>query len=182
MRVAVVVTELATLIDFAGPWQAFVQLNRVKGRRPFHVYTVSTSRRPVTLSGGLIVVPEYTLKDAPSPDIVLVPALGMGQYPAIIQWIRQAHRRGKVIASVCTGAFQLAEAGILDGRSATTNHEALDYLRHGYPSIHVVGGFRFVKSSPTVYTAGGSPQESTSRSTWWVESSESPPPEPSRDV
>jgi len=153
--VAVVVTDLTTLIDFAGPWQAFVQLKRVKGRGPFHVYTVSTSRRPVRLSGGLIVVPEYTLRGAPSPDIVLVPALGIGKYRSIIKWIQQAHRRGKVIASVCAGAFQLAEAGILDGRSATTNHEALEILRRGCPAIHVVGGFRFVKSSPTVYTAGG---------------------------
>lgn len=154
-RVAVVVTELATLIDFSGPWQAFVQLNRVKGKRPFHVYTVSTSKKPVTLSGGLIVVPEFTLRNAPSPDIVLVPALGMGDYTEIHDWIREAHRRGKVIVSVCTGAFQLAAAGILDGLRATTNHEALGYLRKGYPRIQVVGGYRFVRSSPTIYTAGG---------------------------
>jgi transcriptional regulator GlxA family with amidase domain len=155
VRVAVVVTELATLIDFAGPWQAFVQLNRVNGTRPFEVYTISTSRKPVRLSGGLIVVPEYTLRTAPPPDLVLVPALGIGEYPAIVEWIRAAHRRGTVIVSVCTGAFQLAKAGILDGRTATTNHEALDMLRQGYPAIRVVGGFRFVKSAPNIYTAGG---------------------------
>jgi len=155
VRVAVVVTELATLIDFAGPWQAFVQLNRVHGKPPFQVFTVSTSRKPIRLSGGLIVVPEYTLKTAPSPDIVLVPALGSGDCSTIIHWIREIHRRGKVILSVCTGAFQFAEAGILDGKTATTNHEALGMLRQGYPAVHVVGGFRFVRSSPTVYTAGG---------------------------
>ncbi|HLM70756.1 MAG TPA: DJ-1/PfpI family protein, partial [Thermoplasmata archaeon] len=123
--------------------------------RPFEVYTVSTSRKPVTLSGGLIIVPEYTLTTAPNADIVLVPALGIGKYTAIVKWIQREHQRGKVIVSVCTGAFQLARAGILDGRTATTNHEALDMLREGYPAIRVVGGFRFVRSSPNIYTAGG---------------------------
>jgi transcriptional regulator GlxA family with amidase domain len=155
VKVAVIVTELGTLIDFAGPWQAFVQLDRVSGQRPFQVYTVSTSKKPVRLSGGLIVVPEYTLRTAPSPDFLLVPALGMGEYTAIIDWIRRAHGRGKVIVSVCTGAFQVAGSGILDGLTETTNHEALDMLRQGYPRIRVVGGRRSVKSSPSIYTAGG---------------------------
>lgn len=155
MKVAVIVTELATLIDFAGPWQAFVQLDRVNGKPPFQVYAESTSNEPVRLSGGLIVVPEYTLRTAPSPDLVLVPALGIDEYPGIIDWIRWAHGRGKVIVSICTGAFQVAESGILDGLTATTNHEALEMMRQGHPRIRVVGGRRFMKSSPHIHTAGG---------------------------
>jgi len=103
LRVAVVVTDDATLIDFAGSWQFLV--TTPEGKKPFQVYSVSTSRKPVALGGGLIVVPEFTLKEAPRPDIVLVPALGYGPYPEIVDYIRQAHRQGALIVSVCVGAF-----------------------------------------------------------------------------
>jgi transcriptional regulator GlxA family with amidase domain len=155
IRVAVVVNKSADLIDFAAPWEVFVQTAAVDGKTHFHLFTVATSLQPVRVSGGLVVVPEYILKKAPHPDIVLVPALGPGPNTEILDWIRRAHRRGAVIASVCAGAAELAEAGILDGLTATSHHFALDSLRRAYPGVHFVGGLRFVKGSPTVYTAGG---------------------------
>jgi transcriptional regulator GlxA family with amidase domain len=155
IRVAVLVNQSTDLIDFAAPWEVFAQTYFIDGKHHFRIYTVAASRKPLTLSGGLVVVPDYTLANAPSPDIVLVPALGRGGGPQIVEWIRRAHRRGTVIASVCLGAAELVEAGILDGLRATTHHLALDALRKAHPAVHFVGGVRFIKSSDTVYTAGG---------------------------
>jgi transcriptional regulator GlxA family with amidase domain len=155
IQVAAVVTKLATPIDFVGPWEVFAQTIALDRKEHFDVYGVSTSLEPLTLSGGLIVVPQYTLETAPPPDIILVPALGYGGGPVIGDWLRRAHQRGTVIVSVCDGARELAEAGILDGLSATTHHGSIDDLGRQYPKVEVVGGRRFVKGSPTVYTAGG---------------------------
>lgn len=150
-----VLTAGATLIDFAGPWQMFVTPRTRSGTPRFQVYAVSDSVAPVDLAGGLTVVPRHTLENAPSPDIVLVPALGAGPYPSIVGWIRAMHARGAVIVSVCTGAFQLAEAGILDGLSATTHHDYQAELEREYPSVRALAGLRYARSSPSIYTAGG---------------------------
>jgi transcriptional regulator GlxA family with amidase domain len=154
LNVAVVVANGATMIDFAGPWQVLSD-SRIDGRRHFRLYTVSPSLNPVSLSEGLQVVPQFTLKGSPKPDIVLVGALGRSSSQEIVEWIRDAHRRGTLIISVCTGAFQLAAAGVLDGRPATTHHDFVDRLRELYPAVQVKTGLRFVRSSPNVYTAGG---------------------------
>jgi transcriptional regulator GlxA family with amidase domain len=110
---------------------------------------------PSSSRGGLVTVPDYSLRDVPRPDIVLVPAQGHAGIPVILDWIKRAHRRGAVIASVCVGARELDEAGLLDGLAATSHHGPLDALRELRPAVHFVGGVRFVNGSPTIYTAGG---------------------------
>ena len=155
IRVAVLVAQFTDLIDLAGPWEVFAQTYADDGKPYFHLYSVASDRMPRTLWGGLVVVPEYALQDAPTPDIVLVPALGVEIEPRIVDWIREAHGGGSVIVSICVGARELAEAGILDGLTATTHHGALSALKANRPAVHVVGGRRFVRASSTIYTAGG---------------------------
>ena len=85
----------------------------------FKLYTVSDRKAPVTVSGGMHIVPDYTFDDAPAPQIVVVPAQA-GRSPKMLNWIRKATLRADVVMSVCTGAFTLAEAGVLNGKPATT--------------------------------------------------------------
>lgn len=159
IRVAFVLTDGATMIDFAGPWEVFQDVHVAdRGdthaeQMPFELFTVGESRRPIHTSGGMQVVPDHTFADAPVPHIVVVPAQrGSERLPA---WLRKMHRAEAVIVSVCTGAFKVAEAGLLDGLSATTHHDFYERFSERFPKVDLVRSTRFVEASPTLFTAGG---------------------------
>jgi transcriptional regulator GlxA family with amidase domain len=89
----------------------------------------------------------------PADRLVVVPT-DKGS-PALTAWLKKINADHKIIMSVCTGAFNLAKTGLLDGKSAATHHDALDDLAKSYPNIKVVGGVRYVQSSPTLFTSAG---------------------------
>jgi transcriptional regulator GlxA family with amidase domain len=154
--VAFVMTEGATMIDFAGPWEVFQDVH-IEGRdeeMPFELYTVSDSTNPIRTSGGMTVVPQYTFDNAPKPKIVVIGAQ-RGSSPRMMEWLREQTKSADVVMSVCTGAFKLAKAGILDGKEATTHHDFYESLSSQYPKIKLVRSKRFIESDATVSTAGG---------------------------
>jgi transcriptional regulator GlxA family with amidase domain len=154
--VAVVVTEGANVIDLAGPWEVFQDSARPGSHEPaFRLYTVGDSRRAVRLTGGLTVVPDYTFDDAPAPSVIVVGA--QRGSAAMQQWLKRVAVASQTDAlmSVCTGAFKLADAGILDGKHATTHHDFFDEFARRFPRVTLERGARFVESSPHVFTAGG---------------------------
>jgi transcriptional regulator GlxA family with amidase domain len=154
--VAFAVSAGVTVIDFAGPWEVFqdVMFHNVPGREhfAFQLYTVSEKTEPVKGSGGLQIVPDYTFDTAPAPKVVVIPAQ-MGSQ-ALHEWLRKVLPATDVMMSVCTGAFQLAKAGLLKGKSATTHHDFLDNFAKAYPDIDVKRGLRFVEGEK-ISTAGG---------------------------
>jgi transcriptional regulator GlxA family with amidase domain len=154
--VAFVLTDSANVIDFAGAWEVF-QDAVVPGKdiQGFRLYTVSDSRNTLTLTGGLKVVPDYTFEDAPTPAVIVVGA--QRGSPRMLQWLRKAEPdpRTQVLMSVCTGAFKLAEAGLLDGKRATTHHDFFDDFARRYPKVELDRGARYVQSGPRLFTAGG---------------------------
>lgn len=157
VRVAVVLTEHATMIDFAGPWEVF-QDTVVPGpggrqRHGFELYTVGSAHAPMRISGGMTVVPDFAFADAPTPDIVVVGA--QSGAPALRDWLRAIHADGKIVASVCTGAFHLAQAGLLDGKPATTHHDFFDSFAERFPAVKLLRGRRFVEAEERIFTAGG---------------------------
>src|SRR3954470_7171877 len=131
---AFVITEGANVIDFAGPWEVFQDTAIPRTETPaFRLYTVSDSRKPLRLTGGLTVVPDYTFDDAPRPALVIVGAQGAS--PGRSAWLRKvaADPGTDAVMSVCTGAFRLAEAGLLDGLHATTHHDFFDQFEQRFP-------------------------------------------------
>src|SRR6516162_1932867 len=105
------------------------------------------------MSPGMTIVPDYGFADAPAPDIVVVGAQsGDAQ---LGPWLRKVHSQHALIMSVCTGAFRVAQAGLLDGKPATTHHSALQRLANQYPGISVRSSVRYVESDPLILTAGG---------------------------
>ena len=154
--VAFVITEGANVIDFAGPWEVFQDTPAPGTESPaFRLYTVSDSRKPLHLTGGLTVVPDYTFDDAPRPALVVVGAQGASQGRSA--WLRKvaADPATDAVLSVCTGAFRLAEAGLLDGKRATTHHDFFDEFERRFPAVKLDRTSRFVRSAPRVFTAGG---------------------------
>jgi putative intracellular protease/amidase len=160
IQAAVAISEGAVMIDFAGPWEVFSDVMlHTKGRahdqlHPFHLYTVAESAKPIRTSGGMQVVPDYTFENAPMPNIVIVPDQSNNS-PKMMAWIRKMSQQTDVLMSVCTGALLLAKSGVLDGKSATTHHEAYATMEHAYPKISVQKRMRYVQSDPVIFTSGG---------------------------
>jgi putative intracellular protease/amidase/YHS domain-containing protein len=152
--VAFLISEGAVIIDFCGPWEVFRDVN-IPGRaeHPFRLYTVSESTSPIRASGGMKIVPDYTVANAPAPKVIVIPAQSEPS-TAMLEWIRKATKNTDVTMSVCTGAFVLAKTGLLSGKAATTFHAAFGRFAMQFPDIHLKRGARFVEDG-NLATAGG---------------------------
>jgi putative intracellular protease/amidase/YHS domain-containing protein len=152
--VAFLVSEGAVIIDFCGPWEVFQDVN-IPGRQdaPFRLYTVAETTAPIRASGGMRIVPDYTLADAPPPKVIVIPAQSKPS-AAVLEWIRKSTKNTDVTMSVCTGAFVLARTGLLSGKSATTFHEAFGRFAMQFPDVRLKRGARFVEDG-NLATAGG---------------------------
>ncbi len=152
--VAFLISEGAVVIDFCGPWEVFERVN-IPGRKydAFTLYTVAETAAPITAGGGLKIIPNYTIANAPAPKIIVIPAQSPAS-EATKDWIRNATKSTDVTMSVCTGAFVLASTGLLSGKPATTHHGAYVDLAMQYPDIHVQRGARFVETG-NLASAGG---------------------------
>lgn len=152
--VAFLISDGAVVIDFCGPWEVFQDV-MIPGRQemPFRLYTVAETKRPIRTSGGMQILPDYTIQSAPAPKVIVIPAQSEPS-PALLEWIRKSSKTTDVTMSVCTGAFVLAKTGLLDGKSATTYHGAFERFAMNFPSIQVKRGARFVENG-NLSTAGG---------------------------
>nr|WP_299385263.1 DJ-1/PfpI family protein [Allomuricauda sp.] len=137
------------VLDFAGPMEVFVYAG-------YKVFTVSVTQEPILSQGVLRVTPDYSIENAPRVDILAFFGGNSGaasQNKEVIKWVK-AQNEVEYHFSVCTGAFVLAEAGILDGKTATTFHGALNGLENNYPKIDVRKDVRFVDNGEVITTAG----------------------------
>jgi transcriptional regulator GlxA family with amidase domain len=154
VNVAFLLSDGAVVIDFAGPWEIFQAANVVGRTQPaFSLYTVAESTAPVTVSGGMRIVPQYALSGAPAPNVVVVPAQA-APTAAVKRWLVATAKHADLIMSVCTGALVLAEAGLLDGLTVTTHHSAFATLPMQYPKVKVARGVRFVDHGRIATSAG----------------------------
>jgi transcriptional regulator GlxA family with amidase domain len=151
------------ILDFAGPYEVFSTASRVKqklqpGNLPaFHVVTLADSQRTVTARAGLKVLPDYAIGDHPQLDVLVIPGgvvTGELQRPQILNWIQTTSQQTIITASVCTGAFLLAAAGLLYQQGATTHWEDMDELQNMFPNVHVQPDKPWVDNGPTVTSAG----------------------------
>lgn len=154
IRVAFMLGRGANVVDTTGPWEVFqdVMLPGDDHRHPFELYTVAASRDLVEMTGGLKVAPHFTIANAPQPHVIVVPA--QASHPAMLAWLSKAAAGADVTMSVCTGAFQLARAGLLNGHAATTHHQFWDKFAAEFPDVELRRGLRFVDSG-RIATAGG---------------------------
>jgi YHS domain-containing protein/putative intracellular protease/amidase len=152
--VAFLISEGAVMIDFSGPWEVFQDV-MVPGsmEHPFRLYTVAETTKPIHASGGMQIVPDYSIKSAPAPKVIVIPAQSEPS-AAVLEWIRQSTKNTDVTMSVCTGAFVLAKSGLLSGKSAITHHTAFTVFAMEFPNIQLKRGARFVENG-NLATAGG---------------------------
>jgi putative intracellular protease/amidase len=148
--VAVLLFDNAEVIDYAGPWEVF-------GEADYKVFTVAEKSAPINAVFGQKIVSDYTFANSPAADIILVPGGGVHDAvhnPELIRWVQRNAEKSKQVMSVCTGAFILSKAGLLDGLSATTIAHALDDLQKASPKTKVVHDQRYVDNGKIITTAG----------------------------
>lgn len=153
-RVAVLALDAVVPLDLAAPAQVF-------GYPDLAPYTLSVcgrARGQVATTGGFAVVAEHGIEALRSADTVVVPGFvphHVAPDDVVLDALRQAHARGARIASVCTGAFALAAAGLLDGRRATTHWRHADELARRWPRVTVTANVLYVHDGPDVVTSAG---------------------------
>jgi transcriptional regulator GlxA family with amidase domain len=157
--VAFAISENATVIDFCGPWEVFQDVHvhsrgaTMDEMMPFQLFTVADKPDPVRVTGGMQIVPDYTVATAPQPRVIVVPAMRASE--PLLDWLKKASRQADLTMSVCTGAFVLAKAGLLKGLPATTHHDFFDQFATRHPDVVLRRGLRFVESDARTATAGG---------------------------
>src|ERR1700746_3536485 len=152
--VAFLISDGAVVIDFCGPWEVFQDAMIPSSEQmPFRLYTVAETKKPIRTSGGMQIVPDYTIKNAPTPKVIVIPAQSEPS-SAVLEWIRNSSKTTDVTMSVCTGAFVLAKTGLLNGKSATTYHGAFGRFAMQFPDVQLKRGARFVENG-NLATAGG---------------------------
>jgi putative intracellular protease/amidase len=161
IKVAFAISQHVNVMDVAGPWEVFADTSfknaHGKDVSPYQLYTVAANTAPVRSEGanhpGLMITPDYDFAHAPTPDIVVVPAqMGSKELQA---WLKRIHAQHVTIMSVCTGAFKLAQAGLLDGKEATTHHWYFGNFAREFPDVKLVKDVRYVQADPITFTAGG---------------------------
>ena len=157
-NVAILIFNEVEVLDFCGPFEVFSVTNEIHSLKPFNVYTVAESDKPVIARNNLSVNPRYTINNCPKPDILIVPG-GQGtrkemNNPVLVNWVKDSFNHVELLLSVCTGALILAKAGLLDGLTATTHHGALDLLKKTAPKTKIVKDQRFVDNGKIILSAG----------------------------
>lgn len=158
MNIGIYIYEHAEVLDFSGPFEVFATANRLPGGEGrFRVFLIAETVEAVNARAGYSVNPHFGFADHPPIDVLVVAGgIHTGELgkAAVIDWIERMADKASIVASVCTGAFLLAEAGLLNGRKATTHWEDIADLRRAYPEVRVVEGRRWVDEGVIVSSGG----------------------------
>jgi transcriptional regulator GlxA family with amidase domain len=163
-NVGILIFPDVEILDFCGPFEVFAsatlpaQTDDGPEMRLFEVFTIAERSELVACRGGLLVQPNHTLDEHPPLDLVVIPG-GYGtrreqENPVILDWIARQRRTGALTTSVCTGAFLLGAAGLLDGLRATTHWTTIDGLRAHLPTTNVLADARVVDEGEIITSAG----------------------------
>ena len=159
INVAFFIFDQVEALDLNGPVDILAKANRFGER--YNLYTVSLTKSSVKSEGDVLTMTaSYSIDDAPQADILIVPGSSPDhvirmctEHPELINWLKKQNEATQVTMSVCTGAFFLSAAGLLDGKQATAHGMSLDLLRRN-PKIHVVENLRYVQDGKILTTAG----------------------------
>ena len=162
-RLGIVVFDEIEVLDFCGPFEVFsvTRINeerRLEEPSPFEVLLISQFNRTVTTTGGMKVVPDVTFDNCPPLDILVVPG-GWGtrsemHNETMLSFVRARATNVETLASVCTGALILGNAGLLDGLRATTHWRSLQMMRELFPKVTVDSESHVVQQGKIITSAG----------------------------
>jgi transcriptional regulator GlxA family with amidase domain len=162
LHVGILVFPEVEVLDFAGPFEVFSVASRIAKSEigvdaPFQVALVGAHAGVIQARHGLGIVPHHSFADAPALDLLIVAGGIVTQPlgdPATLDWVRAQHAGAALTASVCTGAFVLAKAGLLGELAVTTHWDDIAELRRDYPALTVRDNVPYVDNGRIVTSAG----------------------------
>lgn len=155
--VGILIFNKVEVLDVTGPFEVFSLAGGEN--KLFHVHTISEKGGTIIARNGLKIEADFSFENHPDLDILILPG-GYGaeeiemHNPVVINWIKEQARQVEYMTSVCTGAFLLAKAGLLDDLRATTHWMDIDRLEREFPKVQLVRNVKFVDEGK-ILTSGG---------------------------
>lgn len=156
-RIAALLTEPMAAFEYAVVAEVFGIDRTDDGVPPFEFITAGpVAGEPVSMTSGSAMIPSSCWADAVDADLIVLPAGAIRDiYPEeLLAVIRTAHARGATVLTICSGAFQLAASGLLDGRRATTHWRYVDAFARRFPQVEVTMDVLFVDNGSLITSAG----------------------------
>ena len=156
MNIGIYIYNQAEVLDFSGPFEVFSVANRL-AKLGWNIWLVAEEESLVEARGVFQVKPHYSIQNVPELDVLIVVG-GVHsdelRKTEVIDLIRKTAEKTRITGSVCTGAFLLAEAGLLDGLEVTTHWEDISDLHRNYKNLQVREGIRWIEQGK-LFTAAG---------------------------
>lgn len=155
-NLAILVHDDVEVLDFCGPFEAF-GVTGEDGQAYFNVFTVAEKPDVVRANTGMLIQPNHSIDDCPPLSMLLIPGGRTGvvlENERLMAWIKEQDQQVEHLVSVCTGAYVLAELGLLDGLEATTHYSGYDRLQQAAPTAVVRRDVRVCDNGHIVTGAG----------------------------
>jgi len=158
MNIGIYIYKNAEVLDFSGPFEVFSTATRLASKPQLaHTFLVAESIKPIQARGSYSINPHYSIQTHPPIDVLIIVGGIHSQEinkAHVIEWIKQVSHTSQITASVCTGAFLLAKAGVLSKQTVTTHWEDIPSLRQQFPTLTVIENQRWVESDNIITSAG----------------------------
>lgn len=158
MNVGIYIYDQAEVLDFSGPFEVFSTASRVCATEdPFTVFLIGETGEMIRARGSYCVVPAFNVSNHPDVDVLLISGglqVNEMRKERVMTWLAGQAGKAELIASVCTGVFLLAEAGIVTNHRVTTHWEDIPDLAGSYPDLRIRKEQRWVDEGAIV-TSGG---------------------------
>jgi transcriptional regulator GlxA family with amidase domain len=158
VNIGIYIYNQAEVLDFSGPFEVFSTASRVcENDEPFNVFLIGEFGETVTARSGYKVIPNYGFHNHPKVDVLIIVGgvhTDEMNKARVIEWISQQAKISTIVAAVCTGAFLLAQAKVLQTQKVTTHWEDIPDLRRMFPNLDVIEGVRWVDEGNLI-TSGG---------------------------
>jgi transcriptional regulator GlxA family with amidase domain len=156
MNIGIYIYDNAEVLDFSGPFEVLSTAKRLSGH-DWNIFLIAEKPLLVQARGGFPVQPHFCFDAHPDIDVLIVVG-GVHTEEVknknVITWVANVADKSEMVLSVCTGAFILAEAELLDGLTVTTHWQDIDDLKADYPKLHVIDNQRWVSQGKYI-TSGG---------------------------
>jgi len=158
LNIGIFIYPEAEVLDFSGPFEVFSTASRLSdGNQTFRTFLIAEHSAAVSARAGYKVLPDYSIEDHPALDVLIISGgvhTSEMENKVVTDWIKEQSHCVKLIATVCTGIFLLAQASPSLSCKVTTHWEDIPDLRKRFSRFHVVEGVRWVDAGNIVSSGG----------------------------